>query len=272
MSAIFVDCLAKSIAGFEAADIYGTLLRHIRRETVSSSTTSPNNSISDKLSSVKNQICTLAQKHNRDPDSIQLLAVSKTKPVASIREAIDAGQRAFGENYPDEAVSKVQELGSQTCDWHFIGSVQSRKAATLARHFSWVHSVERLKVASKLAEHRPADLPPLQICLQVNIDNEASKSGVMPAQLADLAEQCAALPQLQLRGLMAIPAPQPDVDSQRVAFAKLRRLFEQLRQDHPSMDTLSMGMSGDLEAAIAEGTTMVRVGTAIFGARAPRPN
>ncbi len=237
---------------------------------MSSSTSSPEHNVVDAVASVREQISTLAQKHGREPASIKLLAVSKTKPAAAIINARQAGQRAFGENYPDEAVSKVEALGSTDYDWHFIGSIQSRKAATLAQHFSWVHSVERLKVAKKLAENRPEHLPPLQVCLQVNIDNEASKSGVAPAELAQLADQCAELSQLQLRGLMAIPAPQTGFEKQREPFAKLRSLFEQLKQTHSTMDTLSMGMSADMEAAIAEGATIVRVGTAIFGARAPR--
>lgn len=223
--------------------------------------------IATALQTVRTSIASLAEKHGRDPASIQLLAVSKTKPVAQIAAAMDAGQSAFGENYPDEASEKIGELGQSTCEWHFIGAIQSRKAAGIARNFHWVHSVERLKVARKLSENRPADLPPIQYCLQVNIDNEVSKSGVLPEQVLDLAGQCSELPHLKLRGLMAIPKPETDFDRQRDAFARVRELQQKLRKIYPDVDTLSMGMSGDLEAAIAEGATIVRVGTAIFGAR-----
>lgn len=226
--------------------------------------------IATSLQSVQDSINTMAQKHGRDPQSIQLLAVSKTKPVASITAAIDAGQHAFGENYPDEAIGKIVELAGANCEWHFIGAIQSRKAAGIAKHFAWVHSIDRLKVARKLAEHRPDTMPSLQCCLQINIDNESSKSGVTAEEAHELAAACAELPQLTLRGLMAIPAQVTGFDQQRAAFAKLRQLFDELRKHHPALDTLSMGMSGDLEAAIAEGATIVRVGTAIFGARAPR--
>ncbi len=226
--------------------------------------------ISTNLKNVRDAIAAMAEKHGREPRSVQLLAVSKTKPVPLINDAIQAGQLRFGENYPDEAIGKITELNKNDCEWHFIGAIQSRKAAGIARHFSWVHSVDRLKVARKLSENRPEALPDLQCCLQINIDNESSKSGATPAQTAELAAQCAELPRLKLRGLMAIPANVADFDQQRDAFARLRQLQDELKQDHPELDTLSMGMSGDLEAAIAEGATIVRVGTAIFGARAPR--
>ncbi|MCL4151681.1 UNVERIFIED_CONTAM: hypothetical protein GTU68_051242 [Idotea baltica] len=212
----------------------------------------------------------MAEKHGRNPENIQLLAVSKTKPIPLIEAAMEAGQLAFGENYPDEGFEKVEQVGQSACEWHFIGSIQSRKAAGIAQHFDWVHSVDRLKVATKLAQNRPADRPPLQICLQVNIDNEATKSGVAPDQVQELAEQCAQFPQLTLRGLMAIPTPKSEFSKQRDAFARVRDLQLTLKAQHPTMDTLSMGMSGDMEAAIAEGATIVRVGTAIFGARAPK--
>ena len=223
--------------------------------------------IPTSLQAVQTSISLLAQKYARDPASITLLAVSKTKPLAQISAAIDAGQRAFGENYPDEAFEKIDELGLNACEWHFIGSIQSRKCAGIAKRFNWVHSVDRLKVAKKLAENRPAALPPLQCCLQVNIDNESSKAGVSPESVFDLAAQVAEFPQLTLRGLMAIPAQETDFIRQRDAFARVRHLLEELKQTYPELDTLSMGMSGDLEAAIAEGATIVRVGTAIFGAR-----
>ena len=231
---------------------------------------SSTSTISDSLKTVRSEITRLAAKYDRDPSTITLLAVSKTKPVELIRAANDAGQTAFGENYPDEAFEKLAELESLNCEWHFIGSIQSRKAAGIARQFDWVHSVDRLKVASKLAQNRPAHLSPLQICLQVNIDNEQSKSGVTPETAAELAAQCAELGQLKLRGLMAIPKPESEFAKQRDAFRRVRELQDSLRKYHPSMDTLSMGMSGDLEAAIAEGASIVRVGTAIFGAREPR--
>lgn len=224
--------------------------------------------IAGALSQVRRQITLFAEKHGRDPDTVSLLAVSKTKPAARIQAAHAAGQRDFGENYADEALEKMDELSALNASWHFIGAIQSRKAAGIAKHFDWVHSVDRFKVARKLSENRPANAKPLQICLQVNIDNEASKSGVSTDDVAALAAQCADLPHLQLRGLMAIPAIQTELESQRKAFAKLRVLMEELKSDHPALDTLSMGMSGDLEAAIAEGATIVRVGTALFGARA----
>ena len=230
----------------------------------------PTIEIASALKTVRDNISSMADKYGRDPASITLLAVSKTKPVAQLQAAIDAGQSAFGENYPDEALDKIACLGSAACHWHFIGSIQSRKAAGIAQHFDWVHSVDRLKVATKLAQHRTADRPPLQICLQVNIDNEPSKSGVTPEQIEELAAQCAELPQLTLRGLMAIPAPQTQFDKQRDAFARVRELQNRLMEQHPALDTLSMGMSADIEAAIAEGATIVRVGTAIFGARTRR--
>jgi len=223
--------------------------------------------IATSLQTVRKSVTAIAQKHGRNPASIKLLAVSKTKPVAQLAAAISAGQIAFGENYPDEALEKISELTQNACEWHFIGAIQSRKAAGIARNFSWVHSVERFKVAKKLSENRPTDMPPIQYCLQVNIDNESSKSGVTPEQLFDLAAQCHDLPQLNLRGLMAIPAPEADFNRQRDAFARVRRLQEKLQKTYPQLDTLSMGMSADLEAAIAEGATVVRVGTAIFGAR-----
>jgi len=212
----------------------------------------------------------MAEKYGRDPETISLLAVSKTKPVALISAALAAGQSAFGENYPDEGLEKISLLGQNSCQWHFIGSIQSRKAAGIAQHFDWVHSVDRLKVASKLAQNRPEHLPPLQICLQVNIDNEPSKSGVEPKDVLELAKQCSEFKQLKLRGIMAIPAPQTEFGQQRDAFRRVRELHAKLRAEFDTVDTLSMGMSADLEAAIAEGATIVRVGTAIFGARAAR--
>ncbi len=203
---------------------------------------------------------------------MSLLAVSKTCPAVSVREAFDAGQRDFGENYVQEALAKIAALDDIRADlvWHLIGPLQSNKTREVAVKFDWVHSVDRLKLAQRLSEQRPDDLPPLQVCLQVNISGEASKSGVSPADAAALARAVAALPRLRLRGLMAIPEAAGDVESQRVPHRALHALLDALNADGLGLDTLSIGMSGDLEAAIAEGATWVRVGTAIFGARAPR--
>ncbi len=228
---------------------------------------SPANKVATNLKMVQSDINSMAKKHGRDPATIKLLAVSKTKPISMIKAAIEAEQRFFGENYPSEGLEKIAALNDAGCEWHFIGSIQSRKAASIAAHFDWVHSVDRVKVATKLAESRPSDLPPLQICLQVNIDNEPSKSGVLPHEVEALATQCANFPQLCVRGLMAIPAPNTEFEKQREVFAKVRELQHALSLEHSAIDTLSMGMSQDLEAAIAEGATIVRIGTAIFGSR-----
>ena len=202
---------------------------------------------------------------------VQLLAVSKTFPAEAVLEAIAAGQRAFGENYLQEGVEKIAAVAraqpGAPVEWHFIGPIQSNKTRPIATNFAWVHTVERLKIAQRLSEQRPPELGPLNICLQVNISGEATKSGATPDELPELARQVAALPNLRLRGLMAIPEPQTDPALQRAAFAKLRKLGESLRADGILVDTLSMGMSGDMAAAILEGATIVRVGSAIFGAR-----
>jgi pyridoxal phosphate enzyme (YggS family) len=205
-----------------------------------------------------------AQAAQRPADSIGLLAVSKTKPAAAVREAYAAGIRDFGENYLQEALAKQQELADLPLCWHFIGPIQSNKTRAIAENFAWVHSVDRLKIAQRLSEQRPAGLPPLNICIQVNISGEASKSGCEPADLQALATAIAALPNLRLRGLMAIPEPLEDRAAQDAAFASVRTLQEHLQLP---LDTLSMGMSHDLEAAIAQGATWVRIGTALFGAR-----
>ncbi len=204
----------------------------------------------------------------REPGSVGLVAVSKTRSAAEVRQAAGRGLRDFGENYLQEALDKQAELADLDLTWHFIGPIQTNKTRAIAGHFSWVHSVDRDKVARRLAEQRPEALPPLQLCLQVNLDGEASKSGVTPQQLPALAAAVADLPRLQLRGLMAIPRPRDDHAGQRAAFRQLRELFEALRARHPGLDTLSMGMSADLEAAVWEGATLVRVGTDLFG---PRP-
>ena len=199
-----------------------------------------------------------------------LLAVSKTKPASMIREAWTAGQRAFGENYLQEALDKQAELTDlQDIEWHFIGPLQSNKTRAVAEHFAWVHSVDRLKIAKRLSEQRPAESAPLNVCLQVNVSGEETKSGVLPEALSELAAGVARLPHLRLRGLMAIPAPADTLEAQRQPLAALREAFERLKSDLPDapLDTLSMGMSDDLEAAILEGATQVRLGTAIFGAR-----
>jgi pyridoxal phosphate enzyme (YggS family) len=203
--------------------------------------------------------------------SVLLLAVSKTFPPEAVLEAMRAGQRAFGENYLQEALDKMQavEQGAPgvPVEWHFIGPLQSNKTRPIATHFAWVHTVDRLKVAQRLSEQRPPELGPLNICLQVNISGEPTKSGASEAELPELARQVAALPNLRLRGLMAIPEPESDPVLQRLPFARLRQLAEALREQGIDMDTLSMGMSGDMVAAVAEGATIVRVGSAIFGAR-----
>lgn len=204
-----------------------------------------------------------------------LLAVSKTKPASLIRQAWQLGQHEFGENYLQEALEKQTELADlDDIVWHFIGPLQSNKTRAVAENFDWVHSVERLKIAKRLSEQRPANLAPLNICLQVNISREASKSGVMPEEAIALAHDVAALPRLQLRGLMAIPAPAESFAAQRTPFAELRQLLTKLQAALPEtqLDTLSMGMSDDLEAAISEGATLVRLGTAIFGARSNSEN
>lgn len=201
-------------------------------------------------------------------ESVQLLAVSKTWPAASVREAAAAGQRAFGENYVQEAVGKVAELDDPGLEWHFIGPLQGNKTRPVAENFAWVHSVDRLKIAERLAAQRPPGLPPLQLCLQVNVSGEASKSGCAPQQALELAAAIGQLPGLRLRGLMAIPEPTADVLHQRSQFALLRQTLERINAELDcGLDTLSMGMSDDLEAAIMEGATLVRIGTAIFGER-----
>ena len=227
--------------------------------------------ITHKLQAVDSTIQAACGAAQRPRASVLLLAVSKTFGADAVLEALAAGQRAFGENYLQEALDKQVAVAAAQPDlaveWHFIGPIQSNKTRPLAHHFDWVHTVERLKIAQRLSEQRPAELPPLNICLQVNISGEATKSGVAPAELVDLARQVALLPRLKLRGLMAIPEPETDVSKQRQAFAGVRALFDQLNHDGFALDTLSMGMSADLGAAIAEGATIVRVGSAIFGAR-----
>ncbi|WP_281912980.1 YggS family pyridoxal phosphate-dependent enzyme [Massilia varians] len=227
--------------------------------------------IAENLQAVEATIGAACAASGRPRNAVTLLAVSKTFPAQAVVEAMAAGQRAFGENYLQEALDKMQEVARLQPDtpigWHFIGPIQSNKTRPIAAHFDWVHTVERLKIAQRLSEQRPAERGPLDICLQVNISGEASKSGASAAELPELARQVAALPNLRLRGLMAIPEASSDPARQRAAFARLRALFDGLRADGLALDTLSMGMSGDLGAAIAEGATIVRIGSAIFGAR-----
>ena len=220
--------------------------------------------IADNIGLVSQRIRAAADAVQRDASSIHLLAVSKTKPAQAVREAYAAGLHDFGENYLQEALGKQADLTDLPLSWHFIGPIQSNKTRAIAENFAWVHSVDRLKIAQRLSEQRPADLPPLNICIQVNVSGEASKSGCTPADLPALATAISALPRLKLRGLMAIPEPTEDRAEQDAAFATVRDLQASLNLQ---LDTLSMGMSHDLESAIAQGATWVRIGTALFGAR-----
>ncbi|MCV9878478.1 YggS family pyridoxal phosphate-dependent enzyme [Brenneria izbisi] len=227
--------------------------------------------IQQNLQDIRRQISMAAQQCARAPEEITLLAVSKTKPVTAIEAAINAGQRAFGENYVQEGVDKIRyfrESQPKThLEWHFIGPLQSNKSRLVAENFDWFHTVDRLRIAQRLSEQRPATLPPLNVLLQINISNEPSKSGIMTDQLADLAASVMGLPNLRLRGLMAIPAPETDYQRQLAVFRQMTDLFQQLAVRYPHIDTLSMGMTDDMKAAIAAGSTLVRIGTAIFGAR-----
>lgn len=218
---------------------------------------------------MKDRIAAACARAQRDVQSVTLLAVSKTFGAPAIREALAAGQQRFGENYVQEALEKMATLADvrPRLEWHLIGPLQSNKTRAVAEHFDWVHSVDRLKIAQRLSDQRPAHLPPLQVCLQVNISGEASKSGLAPAEVSALAHAVAALPRLRLRGLMAIPEPADDPHAQRQPHRALRELLDTLRAQGLDLDTLSMGMSADLEAAVVEGATIVRVGTAIFGQR-----
>lgn len=224
--------------------------------------------LSERIKQVYTEIRQHCETYQRDTDDILLLAVSKTRTSTEIAEAFALGIHRFGENYLQEAQTKMATLGDLPIEWHFIGPLQSNKTRPVAESFDWVHSLDRFKIAKRLSEQRPADLPPLNVCLQVNIDDEDSKSGCQPDEVLELARQIAQLPQLKFRGLMAIPAPTEDIDQQHRAFKAVAKLAEQLNQSGLTIDTLSMGMSSDLEAAIAQGSTMVRVGTALFG---PRP-
>lgn len=227
--------------------------------------------IASHLQTITKNIESAARKADRDPKAVTLLAVSKTRPPEDILEAAEAGQFAFGENYEQEAVAKIKAIRKSRLDlkleWHFIGPIQSNKTRSIAEHFDWVHSVDREKIARRLSEQRPDELHPLNICLQINISREKTKSGILPEELPKLAKAISAMPKLRLRGLMAIPEPESDPEKQREPFAAMKVLFDELVQNGYDLDTLSMGMSDDMETAIREGATTVRIGTAIFGKR-----
>ena len=226
--------------------------------------------LEQRLAGVRQRIQQACQAAGRDPASVGLLAVSKLQPAQAVREALAQGQSAFGENYVQEALDKMAALADlrPAVEWHLIGPLQSNKTRAVAEAFDWVHSVDRLKIAQRLSDQRPTHLPALNICLQVNISGEPSKSGLLPAEVAEIAPAVAALPRLHLRGLMAIPEPLHGLEAQRAPHRALRLLQDDLNRQGLALDTLSMGMSDDLEAAIAEGSTLVRVGTAVFGPRA----
>ena len=225
------------------------------------------NNIEKNLANIRARIGSAASAAERDADSILLLAVSKRKPASDIRLAYVAGQRDFGENYLQEALQKMQELEELEINWHFIGAIQSNKTRSIAEAFDWVHCIDRTKIAKRLSEQRPATLAPLNVCIQVNIDHEESKAGIDLAELPELAAEISALPGIRLRGLMAIPAPREDYAQQLESFARLADALAALQQQGIDCDTLSMGMTQDMEAAIAKGSTLVRIGTAIFGER-----
>lgn len=231
--------------------------------------------IETNLQDVRARLRRACDAAGRSADAVRLLAVSKTFDADAVRQALAAGQRAFGENYVQEGVEKIlaldAERSSAPIEWHCIGPLQSNKTRLVAGHFDWVHSVDRLKIAQRLSEQRPDDLPPLQVCLQVNVDDGPNKAGVAPAELGALAEAVAALPRLRLRGLMCIPEPSPDVAIQRALFRRAAQCLADLQARGLPLDTLSMGMSDDLEAAVAEGATIVRVGRAVFGHRPRKP-
>jgi pyridoxal phosphate enzyme (YggS family) len=226
-----------------------------------------NINVTSNLTAVTDRIRVAEHQAHRTPQSVTLLAVSKTKPAALIEAASAAGQRCFGENYAQEAVEKAEALKHLNLEWHFIGPIQSNKTRGLATHMDWIHTVEREKIARRLNDQRPDDMAPLNICLQVNISGEASKAGILSTEVLTLADAISALPKLRLRGLMAIPAPSEGIDAQRRPFKALKDIWDELKGTYPELDTLSMGMSGDLEAAVLEGATIVRIGTDVFGAR-----
>ncbi|WP_318371791.1 YggS family pyridoxal phosphate-dependent enzyme [Enterobacter sp.] len=228
------------------------------------------NDIAHNLAQVRDKISAATTRCGRASEEVTLLAVSKTKPASAVAEAIAAGQRAFGENYVQEGVDKIrhfQDEGIEGLEWHFIGPLQSNKSRLVAEHFDWCHTVDRLRIASRLSEQRPTHLPPLNILIQINISDEESKSGIALSELDALADQVVALPGVRLRGLMAIPAPVSDFERQFAVAQQMAVAFDALKLRYPAVDTLSLGMTEDMDAAIAAGSTMVRIGTAIFGAR-----
>ena len=223
-------------------------------------------SISENLSRIQQQIEQISAEYQRE--NVRLLAVSKTKPMQAIEEAIRAGQCAFGENYVQEGVEKIAYFsGNKSLEWHFIGPLQSNKSRLVAEHFDWIQTVDRFKIAERLNDQRPEHLPPLNVLIQINISDESSKSGIQPEEIFSLAEKITQFPRLKLRGLMAIPKPESKPEQQKIALRKMKDLFNRLQQQFESVDTLSMGMSDDMASAIECGSTMVRIGTAIFGAR-----
>jgi len=223
--------------------------------------------VTENLALIRNLLATAATGADRDPDSVKLLAVSKKQPLEKIVEATAAGQRDFGENFVQEGLDKIQAVSNADLAWHLIGHLQSNKTRVVAEYFDWVHTIDKLKTAKRLSQQRPAHRPPLNICLQVNIDDEPGKSGVRANDVRALAVACAQLPGIRLRGLMCLPAIREGFDAQREPFARLRQIQEDLQPEGLSLDTLSMGMSGDFRAAIVEGATIVRIGTALFGER-----
>ncbi len=223
--------------------------------------------VTENLVLISDLLAAAASEAGRDPSTVRLLAVSKKQPVAKISAAAAAGQRDFGENFVQEGLEKIRSLADLSLTWHFIGHLQSNKTRTVAEYFDWVHTIDRLKTARRLNEQRPQHLPPLNACIQVNVDNEPGKTGVSAEELPELAARCAGLAKVRLRGLMCLPAIRDGFDAQREPFARLRRLQQSLRDDGLDLDTLSMGMSDDFRAAIFEGATIVRIGTAVFGER-----
>ena len=223
--------------------------------------------IADNLGRISSEIREAEKSYRRPENSVELIAVSKTRPVTDILEAVSAGQRHFGENYCQEAVDKIQEIADDSLIWHFIGPIQSNKTRQIASHFDWVHTVDRTKVARRLHEARPEDKPPLNICVQINISGENSKSGIHPKQAPEFIQALAEFDRLVVRGLMTLPAPESQLAAQRKPFAELSKCLAELQPSCATLDTLSMGTTQDMEAAIAEGSTMVRIGTAIFGRR-----
>jgi len=223
--------------------------------------------IAKKLKTLREQIHSNEKKYGRYLDSVQLLAVTKKHSVNAIQEAYDGGQRRFGENFVQEALNKIKTIHQDDIEWHFIGSIQSNKTRKIAENFHWVHSISSAQIAERLHEERPESLPPLNICLEVNVSHEQTKSGISYVDVLPLAELCASFNRLKLRGLMAIPALHAELIDQRAEFYKLRLLFDELNKKNFQLDTLSMGTTHDMEAAIAEGATIVRIGTAIFGPR-----